>query len=203
MDVTSNPSAVFAKSKKPLSEKKKAALAIAQQRGVVAIKAKAAVRRKTELQIGKAVKKIQLAQAEEVARKMMLPAVGQNFIYKIITHKDAKGRVERREHVLLESSYEIAHALDCLANDGGKDEDDEDLFYYVTVKEPDYRAGEAILNRAIGKTADKAELTVKTFSLVALARERATLPPHMPNLLPTPTAAVVLDAPAEEQNRPT
>ena len=203
MSPTSNPPAVFAKTKKPLSEKKKAALATATAKAAVVAEAKRAVRRKTELQVGKAVKKIQLAQAEEVARVMMLPAVGMNFVYKIVTDKNSKGTVTRREHVQLKQPDEIAHALDCIANGSGRDDDDDALFYYVTVERPDYRAGEAILNRAIGKTADKAELTVKTFSLVALARERATLPPHMPNLLPVAAAVEVLDTTAEEVKRPT
>ncbi len=165
------------KPKKILSERKKAALAIASVKGIEKIKQNAFGRRKTALQVAKAVAKIQIAQAEMVARMMLLPAIGTNHIYKIITHRDKKENVTRREHVLIENPHEIAHALDAIANDHGKDLDDEDLFYYATTKDPDYRAGEAILNRAIGKVADKQETTVKIFSLVALAKERESLPP--------------------------
>lgn len=158
---------------------------IARQASLVSVQVrqeKAKARRKTELQVEKQVKKIQLAQAETVARAMMLPAVGVNYIYKIITHKDERGRVGKREHVLIESPIEIAHALDAISNSHGKDDDDENLFYYVSVEKPDFKAGEAILNRAIGKTPDKVAHSGKVdhvFSLGDLAKARKALPPHV------------------------
>ena len=138
------------------------------------------VRRKSELQVAKRVKDIQLRQAEIVAQHMILPAVGMTFVYK----KEA-GRSTR-----VEDPDEICTALNAIDNNGGFV--GEGLYYYITTKEPDYRAGEAILNRAIGKVPDKVEQKIDVqFSLRGLARLRGTLP----ELAPTPVDARVIDMP--------
>ncbi len=175
------PIKTLAKPRKILSPQKQKALAIAQAKGIISRQAVAQVKRESEMQVIKGVKKIQLAQAKAVARAMAIPALGQTFVYKIVTHKDTNGRINKREHILIENPHEIAKALDAIANESGKNHDDENIYYYVSVKEPDYRAGEAILNRSIGKPAENTKIKVEhTFSLTSLARERRNLPKHVP-----------------------
>lgn len=143
--------------------------------------ARAYVRRKSEVQVAKRVKEIQLRQAEMVARAMALPAIGMTFMYK----------KENGRSVRMEDPDEIAHALDVIHDNKGIE---GEVLYYITTKEPDYRAGEAILNRAIGKVADKLEQKVDVqFSLKSLASLRRDLP----ELAPMPVEAKVLDAPDE------
>jgi hypothetical protein len=145
-----------------------------------ALQARAFLRKKSEVQVAKEVKKIQLQQAATVARMMILPAVGMTFVYK----KEA-GRSTR-----VEDPDEICTALNAIDNNGGFV--GEGLYYYITTKEPDYRAGEAILNRAIGKVPDKVEQKIDVqFSLRGLARLRGTLP----ELAPMPVDARVIDMP--------
>lgn len=180
-----HPNTSIEKPKKNLSEiRRKAAEASALVR-----QESAKAKHKTELQVAKQVKKIQLKQATFVAQQMILPAVGLTHVYKRITHKNDRGTVTRVENIRMEDPDEIAHALNCIDNNHGID-DDETIYYYITTKDPDYRAGEAILNRAIGKTPDKIEANVKhTFTLTGLAKSRKALPEHEP----IPTEARIID----------
>ena len=164
---------------------------------VEARKARAYVRQKSAIQVANRVKKIQLAQAETVARAMMLPAVGLTFIYKKTQYKNEKGKALRQETVRVEDPNEILVALNAINDNGGVVDDDESehVYYYITTKEPDYRAGEAILNRSIGKVADKVEQNVNVqFSLKSLASLRRDLP----ELAPMPVESRVLDEPKDE-----
>ena len=151
-----------------------------------ALRARTFLRKKSEVQVAKEVKKIQLAQAATVARMMILPAVGMTFVYK-----KQDGRSTR-----VEDPDEICTALNLIDNNGGFAEDNKGVYYYITTKEPDYRAGEAILNRAIGKVADKVDTTVNVqFSLKGLAKLRRDIP----ELAPMPVEARVLDAPKDDE----
>jgi hypothetical protein len=164
---------------------------------VEARKARAYVRQKSEVQVAKQVKKLQLAQAETVARAMVLPAVGLTFIYKKTQYKNEKGKALRQETVRVEDPNEILTALNAINDNGGVVDNDESehVYYYITTKEPDYRAGEAILNRAIGKVAEKVDTTVNVqFSLRGLARIRQGLP----ELAPMPVEVRVIDMPKNE-----
>ena len=173
-------------------DKSKALVAMKEAR-----EARLYVRRKSELQVAKQVKSIQLKQAETVARAMMLPAIGLTFIYKKTQYKNAKGVVARQETARVEDPNEILTALNAINDNGGVVDDDESehIYYYITTKEPDYRAGEAILNRAIGKVADKVDTTVNVqFSLKGLAKLRRDIP----ELAPMPVGARVLDEPKDD-----
>lgn len=134
------------------------------------------------LAIAKKIDQIFMSQAENAARHAIIPAIGMNYIYKIVTHKDVKGRINKREHILIRDPHEIAHALNCMANDSGKDKDDEDIFYYATVEKPDHKAIESIITRAVGKVPDEIKHSGKidhVHSLVDLVKARRTLPAHI------------------------
>lgn len=106
-------------------------------------------------------------------RAGMIAAMGQNFVYRIDEERDSKGKLLSRKHVRVENPDEIAKALDQI-EEGGTHPDD--AYYYVTTKEPDIRAIEALLNRGYGKP--KESLTIDgevQFSLKALAAHRKEL----------------------------
>lgn len=166
-----------------------------------AIRSAIAKRKKlSETKIQKMVKQMILHKSAELVRAAMIPAMGQHFIYEIITERNAKGTVINKKHELLSDPERIGHALDCIANEGGRG-DDEDEYYYASVKEPDFRAVEMLMNRGIGKVAETktVDVNVKHFSLIGLARERSSLPAFEP--LPTPVQVLeVRDAVSEENS---
>lgn len=104
----------------------------------------------------------------KLLRAQTIPALGQHFIYRIDEEKDTKGKVIGKKHVLVEDPHEIANALDQI--EAGGDHEDE-KYYYVTTKEPDFRAADALLNRSLGKPKETILGEIKhTFSLLELGR---------------------------------
>lgn len=129
--------------------------------------------RKMELAQRKAMEKMIYRKTAPLIRAGMMSAMGQNFVYRIDEEEDSKGKVISRKHVLVEDPHEIAEALDRI-EEGGKDP--EDKYYYVTTKEPDIRAIEALLNRGFGKPKESLEVTGEVaFSLRALASHRGDI----------------------------
>ncbi len=96
-------------------------------------------------------------------------ALGQIFCYKII--RDQEDKVIK--HVLVEDPKEIEKALDLISANGISEDGN---FYYITTKEPDYKAVEMLLNRAYGKPKESLDLDLHVqFSLKALAEHRKAL----------------------------
>lgn len=99
----------------------------------------------------------------------MSVALGQIFCYRIIRDKEDKVI----KHVLVEDPKEIEKALDLISNNGISEDGN---FYYITTKEPDYKAIEMLLNRAYGKPKESLDISGEVqFSLKALAEHRKAL----------------------------
>lgn len=123
--------------------------------------------------VQKRVNQIIMNKAETIVRATMLPALGMNFIYRIDEEKDLKGKVISRKHVLVEDPQEIAQALDEMEV-GGTHPDD--AYYYVTTRAPEYKAGESLLNRLLGKPKESLQVDVEhKFSLKDLGKKADAL----------------------------
>lgn len=131
---------------------------------------KVSAKKLEERRVNAEVKRQIMLRAPEIVRAQMLPALGQNFVYRIDEEENEKGKVISRKHVLVTDPQEIAEALDAMEAGG---EHPDDKYYYVTTKEPDWRAGDALLDRSIGKPTETLQLEAgASFSLIGLARER-------------------------------
>ena len=92
---------------------------------------------------------------DKILRKMMpildsqiAAAQGLSYVYRIDEELDSKGHVKKREHVLVTDPDEIRQVLD--QTEGGSGTVD-DTYYYITVKAPDNKAADSLLDRAFGK----------------------------------------------------
>lgn len=124
-----------------------------------------------------------MERAMPLVRAAMIPALGQNFVYKIVEEKSddrisinkktgeqkiTPGKILSRKHVLVTDPEEIALALDQM-EEGASHPDD--AYYYVTTKEPDHKAIETLWNRAFGKPRESVDVNVTAkFSLKDLGR---------------------------------
>lgn len=95
-----------------------------------------------------------LNKLDPLFQRQLLAALGVVFIYRKEHH--GTGASKRIEHVQLTEDYEIADALDRIANnENGFSADDG--FCYIMAKAPDTRAIDSMLNRSIGPAAQKIE----------------------------------------------
>lgn len=92
--------------------------------------------------------------ASEIVRHTLIPAFGVNYVYRIDEEKSSKGNVVSRKHVLVTDPHEIQDALDQISNTS---QYGEEKYYYVTTEKPDFKAGESLLNRALGKPKESIE----------------------------------------------
>lgn len=97
-----------------------------------------------------------MKRAIPLVRAAFIPAMGQHYVYRIDETKNEKGRVVHKEHVLVTDPHEIALALDQIEEGGN---DPEDKFYYVTAKDPDFRAVQMLWDRSVGKSKEMLEIT--------------------------------------------
>lgn len=111
--------------------------------------------------------------ADQLFHSQLALSRGLSFVYRIERH--GTGSKERIEHVLLESSYEIADALDAIAN-GEQGFAHEDGYVYISVKAPENRAIDSMLDRALGKVTQGMDLTTNGKDLPT---------PLLANVLPT------------------
>jgi hypothetical protein len=79
-------------------------------------------------------------------------AIGNQFLYKIETKMEGKKAV-RSKPVLVTSEIEINDYIDRLdrENRGDEVEKDDDIYYFITTKEPDITAVRELFDRALGK----------------------------------------------------
>lgn len=117
----------------------------------------------------KAINQIIMNKAESIVRASIIPALGMTFVYRIDEEINEKGKVTMRKHILVEDPDEIAEALDQMEEGG---QHPEDKFYYVTAKAPEYKAGESLLNRWLGKPKETLGVEVEhKFSLKDLGKK--------------------------------
>lgn len=95
-----------------------------------------------------------MQQAAGIVRSTLIPAFGVNYVYRIDEEKSSKGNVIGRKHVLVTDPYEIQDALDQIHQFS---QAGEEKYYYVTTEKPDFKAGESLLNRALGKAKESIE----------------------------------------------
>ena len=105
---------------------------------------KQAILRRLELQQRDLMEKAIYKKTASLIRAGMIPALGQHFVYKINKSKDNRDK----KYQLVKKPEEIAHALDMI-DVGGVDENG--IYYFISVREPDYKAIDMLLNRAYGK----------------------------------------------------
>lgn len=121
--------------------------------------------------VAKAVAEQIMKKARPLVRAGMSVALGQQFVYRIDEEKDDDGKTKKRVHVLVTDPEEIANALDQMEGMGVGGDTDE--YYYITTKEPDYKAIEMLLSRALGKPKESIDVNANvTFSLIGLAKQR-------------------------------
>lgn len=114
-----------------------------------------------------------MGKADAIVRASIIPALGMTFVYRIDEEKDLKGKVISRKHVLVTDPDEIAEALDQM-EEGGQHPDDS--YYYVTTRAPEYKAGESLLNRLLGKPKETLGVEVEhKFSLKELGKKADAL----------------------------
>lgn len=119
--------------------------------------------------IQKSIDQIIMGKAEQIIKATLIPALGMNFVYRIDDEIDVKGRVISRKHILVTDPEEIAEALDQM-EEGGTHPDEK--YYYVTAKAPEYKAGESLLNRLLGKPKESLAVEVEhKFSLRDLGKK--------------------------------
>lgn len=123
------------------------------------------------MRIESAARDLIAAKAMPLVRAAMIPAMGQTFVYRIDEEENERGK-KIRKHILCTDPDEIAKALDAIEEGG---EDPEGNYYYVTAKEPDYKAIEMLMSRAFGKPKETKDVNVTVFSLTALAEKRKGL----------------------------
>lgn len=158
--------------------------------------ANARVKNLKESKIQKMVSQMIMRRAAELVRAAMIPAMGMTFVYKIV--------LPDKRALLIEDPHEIAHAIEIMGGiQEGARAQEERTYYFVSVKEPNFKAVEMLLDRGLGKVADKQKVEVKhSFSLTSLARERKHLPQAvqaLPASLPIDVSAQIKEVEAEEE----
>jgi|SRR3954451_11260164 len=93
--------------------------------------------------------------ADRILNAQLSIAQGQQFLYRIVTTKDEKGRSMRSKPELITSEYTIEAYLN------GDFEGDEDEYYFITTKEPNNMAIDSMFNRTFGKPTETVDLTTK------------------------------------------
>lgn len=103
--------------------------------------------------VAKAVNQRILTHADSIVNAQLALAKGQTYLYRI--DETGEGKTKKREHVLVTDPEEIKQVLDEAEGNGVVDE----KYYYITTKDPNNMAIDSLFNRAIGKAADKLEVS--------------------------------------------
>ncbi len=96
--------------------------------------------------------------ANELFEAQLSLAKGETVVMVVRKEKDEKGRTIRKFSEQVTDPYTIQQVVDWEENIGDDPSDDEN-FYYIQTRSPNNQALEALLNRALGKAADKIEVT--------------------------------------------
>lgn len=115
-----------------------------------------------------------MAKADALFNAQLTLAVGSVKVFRIDETEGENGK-KRREHVHVTDSEEIKGLLD--EHDGGPGVVDGTYYYFSDVL-PDNKAIEAMLNRALGKAADKLEI-IRPLDAARAAFERIRAMPNI------------------------
>jgi hypothetical protein len=102
-----------------------------------------------------------LKQVAVLLRRNMIPAMGCTYVYKRVEEK--RGKTIFVEKVLVEDPHEIEMALNMIDQAEGYDKNGKDgaPYYYIVVKDPDWRAIESLMNRVFGKAKETVDLNAR------------------------------------------
>lgn len=83
-------------------------------------------------------------------------ALGNQFLYKIVTTTDNKGKKTRSKPILVENQHEIMAFIDRLDRERNGEtldamEIDDDTYYFISTKDPDVQAVKELWDRAFGR----------------------------------------------------
>lgn len=99
--------------------------------------------------------------ADRLINAQMQLAVGEQVLMVKIKERDDKGMVKRVTHEVVTDIETIKQFLDYEDGEGTEYEEspnDQDHFYYLSVRPSNNQAIDSLLNRAIGKAPDKLEV---------------------------------------------
>lgn len=88
-------------------------------------------------------------------------AIGNQFLYKIVTETDSKGNKRKLPAEIVKNEVEIADVLDQMDDMGYYQDENEDTYYFMSTKAPDIRAFNSLLDRAFGKPTENIEANIK------------------------------------------
>jgi len=106
-----------------------------------------------------AVKQRIMYSADSLFNAAKSAAIGSQYLFKIETGKDKKGNEYRKKPQIVTSPFEISEVLDEMDDMGEYKDDDNNTYYFISTKDPDIRAFNALIDRAFGKNKDTVEMT--------------------------------------------
>lgn len=101
-----------------------------------------------------------LKNAQRILDGQLSIGLGQQFLYRIDTEIDSKGKKTRSKPVLVTDPEEIKDYLDGEYGDG-ESMNTETEYYFITTKEPNNMALDSMLDRTFGTALKSIELTGK------------------------------------------
>src|SRR3990167_9426280 len=89
-------------------------------------------------------------------------AIGNQFLFKIVTETVGKKKF-RSKPILVADPVEIAAYIDQLDKDINtgipSGSEDDDVYYFISTKEPNIQAYRELMDRAFGKSTEKVDIT--------------------------------------------
>lgn len=96
--------------------------------------------------------------ADQLLNAALRKAMGESYLIRKVTERDAKGKVTRVYHETVRDEATILQYFDeGMPNDFG----DDDEYYYISTKPVDMTAVKELYDRAFGKSVQREELTGK------------------------------------------
>lgn len=98
-------------------------------------------------------------------------AIGNQFLYKIVTVMQNKKKVRLKPEIVTDPE-EIRNYIDQLSSDLNTGEpsgdEDDDVYYFISTKEPNIQAFKELMDRAFGKSDAKIDLTTGGEKIVGI-----------------------------------
>jgi len=87
-------------------------------------------------------------------------AVGNQYLYKIETKYEGKRRI-RSKPILVTNKQEIEDYIDSLGEEIEDRDEDDNVYYFISTKEPNVQAIRDLMDRAFGRATEHIELAGK------------------------------------------